>query len=175
MKFAIRPGYKHSIPALVLAAAYSLAFAGADPDPTRVHFVGPIPWSIDPIQCAGLGSDPILVETYIEELRGIQLGQFNTGFGDGSGGWHLVQPARWTMSAVSLSGTYSWWGRVAGHAVRNLPSQTSGGNFNFLVNAMLESDGDWPDLRLQLTVRFVIDAKGELRVFDDMLEFTCMN
>lgn len=175
MQTRTRSPLKSVILAVVLAAISSVALSQANPQPKQIHVVGPLPWRLDAVQCEEFGPDPILVESFIEELWGTELGPFNQGFRDGSGGLHLVQPAHWTMSAISLNGDYSWWGRVAGHATSSSPAQTNGGNLGFVVNAILGADGDWPDLRLQLTLRFVIDANGELRIFEDMLELNCVH
>ena len=157
----------------LLVMISNLAQAGANPNPTPEYFVGPYSWSVDPVECDAFGDDPIMVETVIEELWGHHLGVFNQGFADGNGGWHLVQPAHWIMSASSLGGEYSWWGRAAAQAGQNFPSQTYGGNFSYVVNSILRADGDWPDLKLKMTIRIVADANGNFHVFDDMMQITC--
>jgi hypothetical protein len=157
----------------LLTAISSPAQSGADPDPKLEHFIGPYPWSVDPVQCEAFGADPVMVETMIEELWGHHLGEFNQGFADGSGGWHMVQPAHWIMSAASLGGEYSWWGRAAARAGHNFPSETNGGNFSYVVHSILRADGDWPDLKLKMTIRVVADANGNFHVFDDMMRITC--
>jgi hypothetical protein len=170
--------YSHTLSeGLVLACLLAMlsnpATAGAKPDPKIEYFVGPYSWSVDPVQCEAFGADPIIVETVIEELWGHHLGAFNKGFEDGSGGWHMVQPAHWIMSANSLGDGYSWWGRAAARAGQNGPSQTNGGTFSYVVHSILRADGDWPDLKLEMAIRIVADANGNFHVFDDMMNITC--
>jgi len=157
----------------LLALGANTALAGANPDPKPVHIEGPIPWNVLPVQCDAFGPGLIMVDSRIEELWGHLLGEFAEGFTDGSGGWHIVQPAHWIMSASSLSGEYSWWGRAAAHAVGNSPSQTNGSNFGYVAHSIMRADGDWPDLKLKMTFRTVVDANGNVRVFDDMLQISC--
>jgi len=157
----------------LLALLANTALAGANPDPKPVYIAGPIPWNVLPVQCDALGPDPIMVDMMVEELRGHLLGEFAQGYPDGNGGWHIVQPAHWIMTAVSLSGEYSWWGRAAAHAVGNYPSQNNGGNFGYVAHSIMRADGDWPDLNLKMTFRTVVDADGNVRVFDDMLQISC--
>lgn len=164
---------KNTVLSLGLLTLSSVALAGANPNPVSEHFVGPFLWGVDPVQCEELGPDTVIVESYIEELWGHHLGNFNQGFADANGGWHLVQPAHWIMSANSLDGELTWLGRVAAHAQWNFPGETNGGQFSYLANAILRADGDWPDLKVRLFVRIAADANGNLRVFDDRIEYTC--
>jgi len=173
MKFCtkIYPGLLAGALALVSTSAQ----AGANPEPTPEYFVGPFSWGVESVKCDALGDDPILIELFIEELWGHRLGTFNQGFTDANGGWHMVQPAHWIMSASSLGGDYSWLGRTAAQAGYNGPSQTYGGSFSYLAHSILRADGDWPDLKLRMAVRVVADANGNFHVFDDSLEITCFN
>lgn len=159
---------------LTLFACQS-AFAKAEPNPNKVYFTGPVPWNVAMVNCGELGPDPVLVEMYIEELWGHIQGVFLEGFEDASGGVHVVQPAHWIMSAISSGETYSWWGRASARFGSNGPSKTAGGNQNYIVNSKLRADGDWPDLHLKQHFNLVVNARGELKVFNDLFEISCHN
>ena len=78
------------------------AIAQTDVDPHRVYLHGPVLWYVEMLQCDELGSEPLMVEFYIEEGWGFQMTDHNSTWSDANGGAHLVQPARWTMSANTL-------------------------------------------------------------------------
>ena len=167
--------YIHFFLICLTLLACTSTFAKAEPNPGKVHFIGPMPWNVGMVHCEELGPDPVLVEMYIEELWGHIQGVFLEGFEDVSGGVHVVQPAHWIMSATSVGETYSWWGRASARYGSNGPANTAGGNQHYVVNSKLKADGDWPDLHLKQHFKLVANARGELKVFNDLFEISCHN
>ena len=173
MRNVTRKGIQTTLIACLLA--FSGNFASANPEPQKVHLIGPFPAWAQMIQCEGLGPDPIMVEAFIEELWGHFLGEFNEGFDNGSGGVQIVQPARWVESAQSLGGSYTWLGRTHGTYVENGASNTARNIANFNVRAHLHADGDWPSLLVKNHFKLAVTANGDIKVFDAIFEVRCVH
>ncbi len=148
--------------------------AGAEPNPQRIYIQGPLLWHSGLLECPEVSSETLIVDAYIEELWATQLDVFNTGFSDANNGTHMVQPARWTMSVNTLDYHYTWYGQVTAKAVLNAPSQTAGGLLHYNVRAKLYSEFGGPDLHLEQLFQFVVTANGDLKIFNDSFELTCI-